>query len=367
MKIKIPFEKLKKEINKASLACMKTGQNTTLKSIFFKTEINSLVIRATNIDIGYESVVVTEVEREGEFSILGDVISRLLNTVNVKGSAICTLEYANNKLSISVDTHSFTLKTTDSTGFPKLPNVEGEEFAIDSNLFLNGMKSVVFSVAKSELKPEISGVYISLKNDSVVFVATDAYRLCERKIKIEGADFAETKCIIPEKNVKDIIRLFEEYEKKEIKVTLSKSSLLLQVDNTFLVSRLIEGNFPNYVQIIPTDPVSFAVFLKEDLVKSLKIVSFFGDKTSQINLAVETDKSIMSATSVDIGDTKEEVATTLKGEGFQIKVNSKYLEEFLQIISDQSVMLKYTAQNKAMIAQGINDSSYTYLLMPSYR
>lgn len=367
MKIKITFDKLKHEIGKATQAVAKSGQNTALKSIFFKTEINSLVIRSTNIDIGYESVSPVEVQREGEFSILGDVISRLLNTVNPKASTDCFLDYFDNKLIISVDSHTFNLKTTDSTGFPKLPDVVGREFSIDAGLFLNGLKSVVFSVAKSDLKPEISGVYVHLQGDVVTFVATDAYRLCERKIKIEGAEFEETKCIIPEKNVREIVRLFEEYTKSELKVVLSKNSLLLQIGNTYVVSRLIEGNFPNYLQIIPTDPVSFAVFLKEDLVKSLKIVSFFGDKTSQINLTVEGDKSFLEATSLDIGAAREEVATTLKGEGFQIKMNSKYLEEFLQIIPDQSIILKFAAQNKAIITQGLSDSSYTYLLMPSYR
>ncbi len=367
MKIKIPFEKLKKEVNKAAQAVMKSGQNITLKSILFKTEINSLVIRSTNIDIGYESVTMVEVVTEGEFSILGDVISRLLNTVNPKLGTECVLEYLDNKLTISVDTHTFTLKTTDCSGFPKLPNVEGEQFSIDCNLFLNGLKSCVFAVAKSDLKPEISGVYIYLKDDVITYVATDAYRLCERKIKVEGREFTESKFIVPEKNVKEIIRLFEEFEKHELKIVLSKNSLLLQVDNTFVVSRLIEGNFPNYVQIIPTNPVSFAVFLKEDLVKSLKIVSFFGDKTSQINVLIEKDKCFLEATSLDIGGTKEEVATTLKGEGFSVKMNSKYLEEFLQIMGDQSVILKFTAQNKAIIVQGLSDSSYTYLLMPSYR
>jgi DNA polymerase-3 subunit beta len=113
--------------------------------------------------------------------------------------------------------------------------------------------------------------------------------------------------------------------------------------------------------------IYYAIFLKEDLIKSLRIVSFFSDKTQQINLSVTENNSDMEASNNEVGSTKETLNSTLKGDSFAVKFNSKYLEEFLQNTSDTSIVLKYTAQNKAIIVQGIQDSNYTYLLMPSYR
>ncbi len=366
MRVEINFEKFKKEINKAIVACMKTGANPNLKGVYLESANNELVIRSTNIDIGFESTVPCKTEIEGKFLILGDVLGRLLNTVNTKTTNSCVLEYSNNVCNITIDQHNFKLKTLSFDSFPGLPKVEGVDIVVDNVVFLNGLKSVLYSVAKSEIKPEISGIFVKFLENNIYFVATDAYRLAEKKVDLEEA-VPEISFIIPEKNVKDLIRVVDNDYNGKLKLTISKNSLQIKENNTFLVSRLIEGNFPNYTQIIPSAPVSFSVFLKEDLVRSLRIVSFFSDKTQQINLNITENSTEMEASNNEVGSTKEFLNSTLKGDPFTIKLNSKYLEEFLASVSDTSIVLKFTAQNKAIIVQGIQDTNYTYLLMPSYR
>jgi len=366
MRVEINFEKLKKEINKALSACMKTGSNPNLKGIYLAALDGELLIRSTNIDIGFESTVKCKVEQEGKFLISGDVIGRLLNTVNSRSNNNSIVEFSGNICSISVDQHNFKLKTLSFDSFPNLPKVEGVEMEVDSKMFLSGLRSVIYAVAKSEIKPEISGILVKFLDNNIYFVATDAYRLAEKKINLDE-DVPEISFIIPEKNVKEVLRIIDNDFEGKLKLIISKNSLQIKENNTFLVSRLIEGNFPNYTQIIPSEPVSFAIFLKEDLVKSLKIVSFFSDKTQQINLNILENNSEMEANNHEIGSTKEALNSTLKGDVFTVKLNSKYLEEFLSNISDTSVVMKFTAQNKAIIVQGIQDSNYTYLLMPSYR
>jgi DNA polymerase-3 subunit beta len=345
---------------------MKTGANPNLKGVYLEATENQLVIRSTNIDVGFESSLVCKVEEVGKFLILGEVLGRLLGNVNTKLSENCKLEFANNVCSIIIGEHNFKLKTLSFENFPTLPKVEGIEMSVDNSFFLNGLKSVMYSVAKSEIKPEISGVFVKFVDNNIYFVATDAYRLAEKKIDLED-EVPELSFIIPEKNVKDMLRIVDNDYNGKLSLVISKNSLQIKENNTFFVSRLIEGNFPNYTQIIPSTPVSFAIFLKEDLVKSLRIVSFFSDKTQQISLNITEQNTEMEANNNEVGSTKETLSSTLKGDPFTLKINSKYLEEFLQNISDTSVVMKFTAQNKAIIVQGIQDTNYTYLLMPSYR
>lgn len=366
MKVQVNFEKLKREINKAVVACMKTGSNPSLKGIFLEARDTELCLRSTNIDIGFESSISCKVEQAGKFLILGDVLSRLLGTVNSKINNLCEIEFDSGICTINIDTHNFKLKTLNFENFPTLPKVEGVEISVDNKSFLNGLKSVIYSVAKSEIKPEISGIFVKFAGQDIYFVATDAYRLAEKKLNTDK-EYPEVSFIIPEKNVKDILRIVDNEYSGELNLMLSKNSLQIKENSTFLVSRLIEGNFPNYTQIIPTTPVSFAIYLKEEVVKSLRILSLFSDKTQQINLNVLENITEIEASNMEVGSTKESLNSTLKGEVFTVKLNSKYLEEFLQNISDTSIVLKYTAQNKAIIVQGIQDTSYTYLLMPSYR
>lgn len=365
MKVQINFEKLKKEINKAIVACMKTGSNPNLKGILLEGSNGTLCIRSTNIDVGFESNITCKVEQDGKFLILGDVLGRLLSTVNSKNANMCEIVFEDNVCTISIDQHNFKLKTLSFESFPNLPTVSGVEIDVDNKTFLNGLKSVIYSVAKSEIKPEISGIFVKFIENNLYFVATDAYRLAEKKVDME--EVPEISFIIPEKNVKDLLRIIDNDFDGNIKLTISKNSIQIKENNTFLVSRLIEGNFPNYTQIIPSAPVSFAIFLKEDLVKSLRIVSFFSDKTQQINLNITENNTEMEASNNEVGSTKEILNSTLKGDSFSVKLNSKYLEEFLANTSDTSIVIKFTAQNKAIIVQGIQDANYTYLLMPSYR
>lgn len=373
MKVEVSFERLKSVVGKAVNATMKVGQNVALRGVYFETDEGSqkLLVRSTNIDLGFETAVPAKILQGGKFLISGEVLGRLLTVVTVKNEDVCVLGFENNILSVKLGKHEFTLKTLVLDSFPNLPKVEGVEVVVDKSLFLGGLRSVVYSVAKSEIKPEISGVYMKMggaNNNELVFVATDAYRLAEKKYDLE-TELPELSLIIPEKNIKEILKIFVESESKSAKITLtiSKNSLQIQDGELFLVTRLIEGNFPNYVQIIPTTPISFSVYLKEDLLKSLRLVSFFTEKTNQIMLNVVEDKSEIDASSQEVGNTKETISSTLKGEPFSMKINAKYLEEFLQNLTDQSVVVKYTAQNKAIIVQSIQDSTYTYLLMPSYR
>lgn len=366
MRVEINFERIRKEVNKALAACMKTGSNPNLKGIYLEANDGELTIRSTNVDVGYESSVKCKVEEAGKFLISGEVLGRLLGTINTKSANNCVIDLVNSVCTITIDQHNFKLKTLSFESFPNLPKVEGVDVLVDNKTFLNGLKSVVYSVAKSEIKPEISGIFVRFFENSLYFVATDAYRLSEKKINLEE-EVPEISFIIPEKNVKELFRIIDSDFDGNINLTISKNSLQIKENNTFFVSRLIEGNFPNYVQIVPSAPVSFAIFLKEDLVKSLRIVSFFSDKTQQIALTVGENSTEMEASNNEVGSTKEVLNSTLKGDSFTVKLNSKYLEEFLATTPDTSIVLKFTAQNKAIIVQGIQDTNYTYLLMPSYR
>jgi DNA polymerase-3 subunit beta len=365
MKTIITLDKLKAAVEKCMLAVSKNNQNPELKCIYIESSANTTVFRATNIDIGFETTVNTKTETDGKFLILGEVLSRVLSSLNNKATENCEIELIDNVCSLKVGKHDIKLKTIKEDNFPNLPKTEGVEIVCNSKIFINGLKSSVFAVAKSDIKPEIAGVFVTTKEDEIIFVGTDAYRLIERRLNTK-TNLENFSCIIPEKNVKEIIKLFDNLE-EDLDIKISKNSLSIVHENDYFVTRLIEGNFPNYTQIIPQNPITTIICLKDDFLKSLKIVSFFSDKTQQINFEFNNEECLLQAENNEVGSVKESFKINLKGEAFSIKMNSKYLEEFLSQLKDDNLVLKYTAQNKAIILQGINDEKYIYLLMPSYR
>lgn len=364
MKLKVQVKKLKEAVDRAYVAVSKNNQNQQLKGIHFETKENSLAVRATNINVGYQKSISAEVEVQGVVLILGDVISRVLGSVTFSDNAFCEISLEGSLCKLEVGKHVFSLKTLPHENFPTLPTVEGVCFDVDTHLLTHGLKQAVYTVAKTEIKPEISGVYVYVEDGSVVFVGTDSYRLAEKKF--DNKQLPNCSFILPEKNTKDFIRLYDDMMVSG-RLSLSKNSLSFELESEIFVTRLIQGNFPNYRQIIPSSPETQVVFLKSDIQKILKIVSFFSDKTEQVILSASENRITLNAENVDIGSVSEEIQANLKGEPFSIKINSRYFEEFLNNINDTSVILKFTAQNKPIIIQGIEDAFYTYLVMPSYK
>jgi DNA polymerase III subunit beta len=365
MKLKIQTKKLKEAIDNANIATLKNNQNQTLKGIFLIAENNNLIIRATNISIGYEKTIPCDTETEGKLLIFADTLSRVFSSISFSDNSFCNIEKKDDLCTIKIENHSIELKTLDFATFPELPKNEGVKVGLNLQDIVFGLKSVVFSVAKTTIKPEISGVYVYTEGSEIIFVGTDSYRLSEKKIKTK-TEMPEFEFIIPEKNVKDIIRLFSD-NSEHISVQLSKNSLSFETKDEYFITRLIEGKFPNYRQIIPLAPISNSTFLKEDINKSLKIVSFFSDKTEQVTLDFKENSLNISALNLDIGSANEEMKANTKGDDFSVKINSRYLEEFISNVNENSLMFKFTAQNKPVVLQGLQDSSFTYLIMPSYK
>jgi DNA polymerase-3 subunit beta len=364
MKLRVQVKKLKEAVDRAYVAVSKTNQNQQLKGIYLEALEDLLLVRATNVSVGYEKKVSAEVEAQGKVLILGDVLTRVLGSITFSENAYAELSVEGNVCTLVVGKHSFTLKTLQSDNFPNLPTPEGVELSVDTHVFVNGLKQTVYAVAKTDIKPEIGGVYVYSEEGSLCFVGTDSYRLTEKKQ--ENKQLPNFQFILPEKSTKDFIRLFDQSTETNT-LSLSKNTLSFASSDEVFVTRLIQGNFPNYRQIIPSSPETSVVFLKNDIQKILRIVSFFSDKTEQVIFSAEEGKIVVHAENMEIGAATEEVQATLKGEPFYVKINSRYFEEFLNSIQDTSVVMKFTAQNKPIVIQGIEDAFYTYLVMPSYK
>lgn len=365
MKLKVQVKKMKEFVDRAYVAVSKNNTNQQLKGIYLEARESVLVIRATNISVGYEAKLSAEVEVVGKVLILGDVLTRVLGSISFSENTLAEIYLEGNVCNLTTSKHSFNLKTLPADNFPTLPAVEGVSLEVGTHAFVAGLKQTVYAVAKTEIKPEISGVCVCAEDGVLTFVGTDSYRLAERKI--ENKNIPNLSFILPEKNTKDFIRLFDG-EIKQGTLSLSKNSLSFAFKEEIFITRLIQGSFPNYRQIIPSSTISQVIFLKSDIQKVLKIVSLFSDKTEQVIFSAKEGNVVLNAENMDIGAATEEIQATLKGEeGFSIKINSRYFEEFLNNIQDTSVVVKFTAQNKPIIIQGLQDAYYTYLVMPSYK
>ncbi|MFA5841623.1 MAG: DNA polymerase III subunit beta [Candidatus Paceibacterota bacterium] len=365
MKIECVLEKLQKILPVVERI---TGKNLTLNvlsSILVIASGKTLKMRATNLDIGIEVELPAKIEKEGVVAVRGATLNELLSNLNEK---TVVLESIGDNLSVKTSTNASTVKCYPYGDFPTIPLISGNFcFEIDSKKFLSGMKSVCFSSSVSDIKPEISSVYIYPDNEDLVFVATDSFRLAEKKIKIKNLpDFHGL--LVPYKNVVEMIRVLDLAD-GGVRVCFNKNQISISYDGVYLTSRLIDGVFPDYKQIIPKEHTTEAVLLKQDLINALKINNIFLDKFNQIYLSLNPKEKAfsVSAKSGEVGETSANISAALKGEEVGVNLNYRFLFDVFQSVSSDSVSILFLGPSKPIIINGVGDTSFTYLVMPLNR
>jgi DNA polymerase-3 subunit beta len=365
MKIECGIDKIKKALISVERI---TGKNLTLPvlgSVLWVATGKTLKLRATNLSIGIEIEVPAKIEKEGVVAVRGDILSSLFSVL--QGDLTVRFELINGNLLVKTKQSTILLKSISHDDFPTIPIVDGESFVIASKKFIDGIKSVYYSASISEIKPEIGSVYIYPEDDMLVFVSTDSFRLAEKKIKIKQ-NLSFPGILIPFKNVVEIIKVFEGLD-EELKITLQKNQISFGTEDIYLTSRVVDGSFPDYKQIIPKNPTTKAIVLKQDFIASLKISNIFSDKLNQIVLTIRPEEKTFEIESknTDIGENTTIIAGALSGEEVSANFNFKYILDCFQSISGDSLNLELNSNNKPMIIRAVGDPSFMYLIMPMNR
>lgn len=362
MKLECSIEKIKNALLTVDRI---TGKNLTLPvlgSILWIATGKTLKLRATNLSIGIEIEIGAKIEKEGTIAIRGDILSSLFSTLNGDGSA--SFELINENLLVKTKSNTILLKSIPHEDFPTIPIIEGENLILPAKKFIEGIKSVYYGASISEIKPEIGSVYIYPEDDMLVFVSTDSFRLAEKKVKIKQK-LSFNGILIPLKNTVEIMKVFDGHD-GDVAITLQKNQIAFRTENTYLTSRVVDGTFPDYKQIIPKGSSTEAVVLKQDLLSALKISNIFSDKFNQLTLKINPQEKIfeIETKNTDIGENTALIAGALSGETVSVNFNYKYILDCFQSITADSLTLELNGNNRPMIIRPIGDQSFMYLVMP---
>jgi len=362
MKIECVKEKI---VSSVILAEKVTGKNLTLpilSCIHLKASGSELTIKATNLDLGIEIVIPVKVIEEGSVVVSGSVLVGLLQ--NLQDDKV-TLESVEGNLVFSTKTTTTSLKTLPDEDFPLIPKVDSNKtVSLEANLLVTGLKSVWYSAAVTSMKPELSSVYIYCEEESIVFAATDSFRLAEKRVPVKkGKDFGSV--LIPFKNIPEIIRTLEMI-KGEVTVHFDANQIAFEHNGLYLVSRVIDGTFPDYKQIVPKEFKTEVIILKQDLLSALKLSNIFSDNFNQVSMRVIPEEKLFEITTKNtmIGENKNNLDAVLKGEDIVISFNYKYIIDCFQSIHSDSLTLSFQGLSRPVMIRGISDKSFMYIVMP---
>jgi DNA polymerase-3 subunit beta len=320
MKIETTVQKLSQSVNKLQKVSSKNLSLPILENILLINKNNTLLIRSTNLHVGVEISIIVKSDVDGEISVNLDVFTSIINSLNKEDKIF--LELKDKILKIKTKSSEMEINTYDSSDFPSLPKIEnGLDFIIPIKSFINGIKAVYYAASLSDIKPEISSVYIYKKDNELIFVATDSFRLAEKKIIINGVnDFPGI--IIPIKNIQEIIRVFSDVD-GEVLMEIGKNQISLKNNEIYFTSRIVDGNYPNYTQIIPKEEKISVIVLKNDIISSLKLINVFSDNYNQITLKINSKKSILSLFSKnsEVGENNTDIEAVVNGDDIEMFIN----------------------------------------------
>lgn len=362
MKITVLKDNFKEAFSNVERAISNGNILPILKNVLIQTDKGRIKVAATDLEMGITSWVNGKIIEEGGITVPANILGSVLGSVN---AAKLELEVVDSKLIIKTDKSENIIQGIKDSDFPLIPKIKNDNYIeIKNSELKKSLEQVVIASALNERRPEISGVLFWLKDKILKLVSTDTFRLAEKTLK-SGFDteIIELKTIVPLKTIQEVIRIGE--GDKKIKIFIDSHQILFNFEETELVSRLIEGSFPEYEAIIPKEIQTSATVDRLDLLGAVRLAAVFVGKVSDIKIKVsEPDKMEISSRDSTIGENKSELETKISGPEQELVLNWRYLSDGLRGIDSADVFIGFNGDAKPLIIHSPKSEDYFYILMP---
>lgn len=337
----------------------------TLKGILLETIDQNLFLCGTDLEFGIKCKIQCQVEEQGAIVLPAKILTEFIRRLPDGLVSIKTGEDNALKVSVCCEKVKFDLSGFSPEEFPSLPEVKNEvsKISVKEGLLKEMLAQTEVAVARDETRPVLTGLLMAAEEGRLKFVATDGHRLAFRQAVIDE-DY-QVKAIIPCKAVLELVKILDDSMDKSASIVTDKSSIVFHLDGITLSSRLVEGKYPPYQQIIPTDFKTAAVVETRQLMSALERVEILVRDGGNNLVRLEIDKGIkVSAVNQDIGSVEDFVNATVEGEGLEIRFNVRLLLDCLRNIKDQYVNFDLTGSFSPCMIRPVQDHNYLHLVLP---
>ncbi|WP_162179596.1 DNA polymerase III subunit beta [Thermogemmatispora carboxidivorans] len=378
MKFTCKQQDLSRGLSVVSHAVSSRSTLPILANVLLSAEQGRLKLAATNLEIGINCWVEAQIEEEGTTTVPARLFTELVNSLPqgaVQVTAQADTHVVNLQcLGLGINTN---VKGMDPSEFPLIPTAEGGEppILLEAPLLKEMISQVAFAAAKDESRPVFTGVLVQVRDEQVTFVAADAFRLATRTAPLPGAAEPREDILIPARTLTELARILPNEGPVEMIVTPNHRQVLFHTEQIDLVSRLLDGTFPNYRAIIPAEYKTRAVLETKALTERVKAAALFARNSSNITRlkispqgsnGSETGSVTIEATAEDLGDTTSTLNAAVDGEEIQIIFNVDYLVDVLNVLDAPEVALEVTSPMRPGVLRPVDATDYTYVIMPMH-
>lgn len=376
MKITCKQQDLSRGLSVVSHAVSNRSTLPILANILMATDHGRLKLSATNLEIGINCWVDAQIHEEGMTTVPAKLLTDFVNSLPQAAVDIIMPEDSNT-LNIKSMRSSANIKGLDASEFPVIPSAEGGEppVSLDAKDLKEMIDEVAFAAADDDSRPVFTGVLVQVSDERITFAAADSFRLAVRVAPLPGDDHPRGDILIPARTLTELARILPSEGPVQMIVTPNRSQVLFHTEQIDLVSRLIEGTFPNFRQIIPTGHTTRAVVETKEFAAAVKSAALFARDSSNIirvkvnpgdSGGLEPGAITVEATAEDLGDNISTIHAAVDGEELQIIFNVKYLEDVLKVIGTPEVALEVNAPTRPGVVKPVGPADYTYVIMPMH-
>ncbi len=358
MKMALVVEKLKEALNTVERAISARSTLPVLNNIALKTDGGEIVIEATDLEIGISHRLTGKVEEEGGISVPGRIFSGLVSQITDES---ITLESKENNLILKTKSTHATLAGGSLDDYPVIPLLSGDPVLVVERGLKEALSQVIFATSIDETRPILTGVYFSFNKEGLILAATDSYRLAEKKTNLKVSKLPLAGAIVPTKAVSEVARLVDG---EKVVVYLSENQIVFEVGAVRISSRLIDGEYPHYQEIIPKNPKTKAVVSAFALLSLLRAAALFTKESGGVKLDFVSDKVIVKASASQLGNFESSLPLQLEGENVEVSFNPQYLIDGLVNARADEVSLEMGGKTSPALIRPLGDESFIYIAMP---
>lgn len=338
------------------------GTLPALSSVLIIVSDEGIKFRATNLETGVDLKVEGENKSQGVVAIPAAILKNLASSLSGEGSIV--LEHTGDVVLIKVGNAKSSLKTTPYDDFPSIPFPENpKNRMVLSGAQLRTLISTIASCAStSTVRPELASIYLYVEGGVLTAVATDSFRLVEKKVPLQNKA-NQSRVLIPAKNALEIAQALPD---EEVIVSFDEHQCAFIWNGGTLVTRLTNATYPDYHQIIPKESVVEATVHRRDLETALKRASIFSDQFQKIKLSFDPKAKTLElyAKNADVGESNEKINAQITGSPLELSFNHRYLSSVLGLTNAENLSLNAAGIGRPLIIKGVGDASFLYLVSP---
>jgi DNA polymerase-3 subunit beta len=337
-----------------------------LNNILIETTSEGLALSATNLEIGIRKMVPAEVAMEGSTTAPARLLTDFVGTLPDQDLEM-SLDVATQSLALRCGRFDTHIKCIEAEEFPPGPRPdEGDRLEVQLDELVKAVEQTQMAASTDEARPVLTGVLVQVQGGNLTMAATDGHRLAVRKLSVEGAGDLEASLIVPARALAELSRVLKgEGGRVELIISKARNQIFFKAGNSELTSRLIDGKYPNYSQVIPSKSSTKVKVPTAELTQTVRAVSLFArDSANVIRVKATSGAVVLSATTNEVGDSKAEMSADVEGSEIQIAFNARYVLDALGVIGEDEVELLFDGPLSPGLLRPPGKEHYLYVIMP---